>query len=362
MKEGYFITGFPGFISEQLIKFWLSESSEKKIYVLVLPAMMKKANETIEKLMREGMNTSTIHVIEGDITKKDLGLPLPTKEHLQNKIHYVWHLAAVYDLAVEKSLAYKVNVTGTYHVNEWVKGLPNLKRYVYFSTAYVAGRREGAIRADELIRPYQFRNYYEETKYEAEVLVQKCKKEIPITIFRPSIVKGDKKGATTKFDGPYYLMNIMDRLRKYGSIPYIGKSSAELNVVPVDYVIAAADWLSRLDNSAGKTYHLTDPQAYPAREIFRFMMMAQIGKKPTYTVPYSLVNKLLRVPYIRKYLGVERQALDYFQYMGRFVQDETEKDLAGSTISCPDYLDTLGAMVTYYEQHKNNKNLHPPVN
>ncbi|KIL47493.1 SDR family oxidoreductase [Jeotgalibacillus campisalis] len=361
MKNGYFVTGFPGFISEKLLKLWLSDSEEKRIYVLVLPSMLKKANEKIEKLLREASNKSTIHVVEGDITKTDLGLPLPMKLHLQDQIQYVWHLAAVYDLAVDKALAYKVNVTGTYHVTEWVRNITGLKRYVYFSTAYIAGKREGAIRSDELLRPYQFRNYYEETKYEAEVLVQNYKKEIPITTLRPSIVRGDSEGATTKFDGPYYLMNMIDRLKKFGPIPYIGKSSAELNVVPVDYVAKAADWLGRSTAGAGKTYHLTDPHAYPAREIFRFMMLAQTAQKPSYTIPFSLTDKLLSLSIVRKYLGVERQALDYFQYMGRFVQDETEQDLAGSLIECPDFIETLDAMVKYYEQHKQDKELHPPI-
>ncbi|WP_330219520.1 SDR family oxidoreductase [Peribacillus muralis] len=49
--------------------------------------------------------------------------------------------------------------------------------------------------------------------YEAEVLVEELKKEIPITIIRPGIVKGHSQtGQTIKFDGPYFILNFLDRL------------------------------------------------------------------------------------------------------------------------------------------------------
>ena len=42
-------------------------------------------------------------------------------------------------------------------VNDFVRTLPNLQRYMYFSTAYVAGTREGILRENELIRPRAFK-------------------------------------------------------------------------------------------------------------------------------------------------------------------------------------------------------------
>ena len=77
----------------------------------------------------------------------------------------VYHLAAVYDLSVEKEIAYRVNVDGTKYVNEIVKKLDNLHRYNYISTCYVAGKRDDLIFENELVHDKGFRNYYEETKY-----------------------------------------------------------------------------------------------------------------------------------------------------------------------------------------------------
>ncbi|MDZ5712952.1 SDR family oxidoreductase [Jeotgalibacillus haloalkalitolerans] len=359
MKTGYFVTGFPGFIGEKLLRKWLNEKDEKHIYLLVLPSMQQKAAERIEKIRNEIKTTSTIHIVQGDITKSNMGLSSTVSAYLKDKIHYVWHLAAAYDLAIEKPIAYRVNVTGTYHVNEWVKSLSDLKRYIYFSTAYVAGRRTGVIKETELIRPDHFRNYYEETKFEAEVLVDQLKKDMPVTILRPGIVKGDTvTGETSKFDGPYYLLNIFDKTKNLSRLPYISKSRAKLNVVPVEYVIEAACYLGRNGDSAGKTYHLTDPNPYPAREIYRFLLQKQTGKTPSGFVSHKLMDKALAIPKVRKHLGAEREGLEYFFWEGEFDQSETARDLNGSGIQCADFLEGLDAMVDFYNRHKHEKNYH----
>ncbi|KIL50253.1 hypothetical protein KP77_16280 [Jeotgalibacillus alimentarius] len=362
MKTGYFMTGFPGFISEKLLRIWLNEKDEKHIYLLVLPSMQQKAAARIEQLKSEIQTMSTIHIVQGDITKKDIGLSSTVHTYLKDKINYVWHLAAAYDLAIDQPTAYKVNVKGTYHVNEWVKSLTKLKRYVYFSTAYVAGRRNGLIKEDELIRPEQFRNYYEETKFEAEVLVDKMKEDYPVTILRPGIVKGDTvTGETSKFDGPYYLLNIFDKTKKLSRIPYISKSSAKLNVVPVEYVIDAASFLGRYEKSAGKTYHLTDPNPYPAREIYRFLMQKQTGRTPKGFLSHKMMDKALAIPKVRKHLGAEREGLEYFFWDGEFDQSQTAEDLKESGIKCADFLDGLDAMVSFYNRHKDEKEFHTMI-
>ena len=61
---------------------------------------------------------------------------------------------------------------------EFVRNHPSIERFMYFSTAYVAGKREGKLLETELIRPYSFKNHYEETKFEAELLVEELKKDV----------------------------------------------------------------------------------------------------------------------------------------------------------------------------------------
>ena len=95
--------------------------------------------------------------MEGDITLPNLGLDNQNLKEIVPQIEVLWHLAAIYDLAVPRDIAWKVNVHGTTMVNDFVRTLPNLQRYMYFSTAYVAGTREGVLRENELIRPRAFK-------------------------------------------------------------------------------------------------------------------------------------------------------------------------------------------------------------
>ncbi len=100
----------------------------------------------------------------GDITKGHFDCSLDVYHELQQQVTHLFHLAAIYDLAVEEKLARLVNVVGPKQVNEWAKGVTGLKRYTYFSTAYVAGMREGCLYEDELKLPKSFKNHYERTK------------------------------------------------------------------------------------------------------------------------------------------------------------------------------------------------------
>ena len=67
-------------------------------------------------------------LIEGDITLENLGISDEDLEIVRNETTSVYHLAAVYDLAVEEDLAFRVNVKGTKNVNEFAKSCRNYSR------------------------------------------------------------------------------------------------------------------------------------------------------------------------------------------------------------------------------------------
>ncbi|MEH7306122.1 SDR family oxidoreductase [Neobacillus drentensis] len=357
LEKGFFFTGFPGFICNQLIREVLKRNNDNgTFYVLVLPDMVEKAiNESTAIISEYGLEQSSFNIIVGDITKPFLAITDEVQEVLQQRVTHVFHLAAIYDLAVPRDIAQRVNVNGTENVNEWVKRLPNLVRYIYFSTAYVVGNREGTLYETELIAPSSFKNHYEETKYEAEVLVEKLKSEVPVTIIRPGIVKGHSHtGETIKFDGPYFIMNFMDRLKFLPLIPRLGKGEAYVNLVPVDYIIQATTYLSQLDKASGKTYHLTDPHPYRASEIYEIIMQEMLNKKPKGMVPLKLGKWFLSFKPVRKYLGVEKEALDYFTWQGSFDCTQAVTDLKDSEISCPDFKDGMKPMASFYLKQKDN--------
>lgn len=361
MGNTYFFTGFPGFIARALIKQLIKERENiNHIYLLVLPTLTEKAETEVAEIINEmEFETSRISIIQGDITQENIGLTVEVNKKLQEEITHVFHLAAIYDLAVPKDIAYNVNVNGTKNMNDWVLKLESLERYIYFSTAYVSGKREGTILETELEMNQSFKNHYESTKYEAEVLVRGIMDQVPTTIIRPGIVKGHSKtGETIKFDGPYFVLNFFEKLKFLPFIPYLGNGNVEGNFVPLDYILEATIYLGHTQKGVGKTYHLTDPNPYLIKDVYKMMMEEYLKKSPTGKMPLSLAKAGLSFSSLRKWLGVEKEALDYFTLNSHYDCTQAQNDLKGSGISCPDFKEILKPMVEFYREHKNDSKKH----
>jgi nucleoside-diphosphate-sugar epimerase len=357
MANTYFFTGFPGFIATNLVKQVIQDREDlEHIYVLVLPNLVDKAKEEIAKVVNAGgVNRDRFTIVEGDITQPQLAIESKINEWLQEQVTHVFHLAAIYDLAVPEKLAIEVNVNGTKNVNDWVQTLTQLKHYIYFSTSYVAGTREGRILETELEMNQTFKNHYERTKYEAEVLVKGIMKAVPTTIIRPGIVVGHSEtGETIKFDGPYFILNFLDKMSFLPVIPYLGYGEAEGNFVPVDYIFRATIYLGHTEAGVGKTYQLTDPKPYKIVEVYWMLMKEFLGREPKGRLPLSLAKASMSSSKFRKWVRTEKEALDYFTCKAEYDCTETQMDLAWSGISCPDFKDVIPAMVAFYKDHKND--------
>jgi thioester reductase-like protein len=353
-----FITGFPGFISRQIIVELIQQKKVDTIYAVVLPSQLKLAEEVKKELLRDTQNVNIL-LVEGDITLPNMGMSQESLQKIREQVTIVWHLAALYDLAVPRDAAWKVNVHGTQMVNDFVQTLPRISRYMYFSTAYVAGTREGILREDELIRPNTFKNYYEETKFEAELLVDKLKLIVPTTIIRPGIVRGHSvTGETIKFDGPYFFINMIDNLSRLPVIPYVGKSSAFINVVPIDFIIKSVVYCSENERASGKTLHLTDPNPHPVEEVYRHMVWEVTGKFPSGRFPLSLAKTGLQFKIVRKRLGVEKETLDYLTWAAHFETTVADDVLKDSDIVCADFIESLPTMIAFYQLHKKEDHYH----
>ena len=330
------------------------------IYLLVLPNQEKLAIETLQSIVTTSeLTKEQFTIILGDITKADIGISSEYKDVLKDRITHVFHLAAIYDLAVPKNIAYEVNVNGTNNINKWLTSLKQLKRYIYYSTAYVSGKREGKIYENELQKGQEFRNHYEHTKYLAEVLVQEMKDKIPTTIIRPGVVKGHSKtGETIKFDGLYFMLNVLDRFKFSPILPYFGKGTAEGNFVPSDYVLKATSYLAINPVGEGKTYHLTDPNPYKMWELQKMLTQHYLGRFPNIRVPLALTKGLLSVKPIRKWLKAEKEAMDYFIIHSSYDCSQAIQDLDPVGIRCPDLKDTLEAMIRFYRKYKDDHTKH----
>jgi thioester reductase-like protein len=311
------------------------------------------ARERVEELGREHPRTrGRIELVEGDITRADLGL---AQGALRDEVREVYHLAAVYDLSVPRDLAMRVNVHGTVNMLDFAASCPHLHRFQYVSTCYVSGSYAGIFSERDLIKGQEFNNFYEETKYHAEVEVQKrMRNGLPATVYRPAIVVGDSHtGATQKFDGPYYVIRWLLKQPYVAVMPMVGNPKVtRVNVVPSDFLVDALSYLSGLDKSLGKVYQLADPAPLTVDEIIT--EAARATGRLVIRVPFvkGVAKAAIdHVPGVYRLMGIPSAAIDYFVHPTHYCCDQTVTDLEGSGIAAPPFPDYVDALVRFLRAH-----------
>lgn len=349
--ETVFVTGYPGFIAGRLVKRLAKEGS--RFLLLVQPALVIRAREELEQLARsEGRPAEDFRILEGDISRKDLGLAATDLEDARAESTVIFHLAAIYDLGVARAPAMSVNVEGTRNVNQFARSLPNLRHYHYVSTCYVAGRRRGRILETELQHDEGFRNYYEETKYLAEVEVDSLKADLPITIHRPSVVCGDSvSGETAKYDGIYYLIHSLLKSPRVLSLFNIGNREVKLNLVPVDFVVESLAALARDSHAVGKTLQLADPNPLSTHELFNAIARQLNGRGSRVTMPAPLVHLSLMLPSAPAITGLPHNAVPYFFLDQTYDTQQSSELLTAHGISCPQFPTYVRNIVEYAAHH-----------
>ena len=351
LNEKIFITGFPGFIAARLVKRLAVDGA--RFFLLVQPAFIERARQEIADIARKtDTPLENFRILEGDITQPDLGLSPAESEIARQETSALFHLAAVYDLAVTRDLAMRVNVEGTRNVNSFARSIRNLRRYHYVSTCYVAGLREGVILETELEHNAGFRNHYEETKYLAELEVEALKPQLPLTIHRPAVVCGDSRtGETAKYDGIYYLIQYLRLWPSALTLINIGNRDVQLNLVPVDFVIEAMAALAKDDRAVGTTVQLADPAPLATHQLFDEIAKALNGRGSLMTVPAKMVRPALTLPFAPKISGLPHAAVPYF-FLGQTYDASLARELLEPHgIRCPRFPDYVKNLIDFVERH-----------
>ena len=344
LNETIFLTGFPGFIAGRFVKRLAEEGA--RFLLLVQPAFMARAYADTLRIAHEtGTPLDRFRIIEGDITHPDLGLFPSDLKMVREEATVLFHLAAIYDLAVPRELAMRVNVEGTRHVNRLAQTLSRLRRYHYVSTCYVAGKRTGVVLETELRHGAGFRNYYEETKYLAELEVAALKSQLPITIHRPAVVCGDSRtGEMTKADGVYYLIQYLRMHPRLLSLVNIGNDLVRLNVVPVDFVVEAMVALAKDERAVGATVHLADPNPLTTRDLFEAIACSLTGRGSRVSIPAKFVRAMLSLPFTKAITGIPLVGAQYFLIDQTYDTARGRALLEPRGVRCPNfpsYINTL---------------------
>jgi thioester reductase-like protein len=342
----HLVTGYPGFIGKRLVSRLVEDlrGGQDRLVLLVQP---RSAAAARADLAAQGAERAD--VVEGDVEQMHLGLSGAEFKALARDVTDVWHLAARTFLGAERAEFRRVNVEGTRNVLDLAFAARRLRRLNHFSTAYVSGDRVGVILEEELAMGQRFHNPYEETKYQAELLVRRAQAEIPATVYRPSIVVGDSRtGEIDRFEGPYALAILLVASPLAVPLPLPGDAVAPLNVVPVDFAVNAALSISANPAGAGRTVHLVDPSPLSARRVYE-MIADRAGKKlPTVSLPSRVVQGLLQLPLLERLSRVHRPAIEYVNHLAIYNCRNLLELLDGTGIRCPpiaSYLDRLTEFV-----------------
>jgi thioester reductase-like protein len=349
-----FFTGFPGFLGSELLPRILRRAPELEAVCLVQPKFAELARERATALTASDASLAgRIRLLEGDITLPSFGVT--DLREMAGRVSQIFHLAAVYDLGVGRDLAMRVNVEGTRNVLDFARRSPALDRLHYVSTCYVSGRYPGRFTERHLEEGQSFNNFYEETKYLAEVEVQRSMREgLPATIYRPSIVVGDSRtGATQKFDGPYFAIQWLLRQPTLATMPVVGDPhGTEFNVVPRDFVLDAITHLSALPESRGEVFALADPAPLTVDSMLRELARATDRRVLRLPLPLRLAKGAIStVPGLYRLMRIPASSVDYMVHPTRYGTDRTREFLGPAGIAVPPFPSYVDRLVEFARAH-----------
>jgi NAD(P)-dependent dehydrogenase (short-subunit alcohol dehydrogenase family) len=360
----YFVTGATGFIGKRLVKTLLARRGST-VYFLLRPESESKAVELLEYW---GVSKQRAVPVFGDLTEKKLGVAPEHVKALKGQIDAVYHLAAVYDLGADEESQVRTNIEGTRNVVDFAHAIA-VKHFHHVSSIAAAGLYEGVFREDMFDEAEGLDHPYFMTKHESEQIVRKeCK--LPWTVYRPAMVVGDSTtGEMDKIDGPYYLFKLIQRMRQILPpwMPSVGLEGGRVNIVPVDFVVAALDHISHgKSDITNQCFHLVDPVGYRIGDVLDIFSKAAHAPKMNLFVnaalfgfiPKSVKKGMMAVAPVRrvrnavlKDLGLPEDMMSFINYPTRFDCRQTLAALKGSGIACPKLDDYAWRLWDYWERN-----------
>lgn len=287
IKEFYrdstiFITGATGFLGKLAMEKLLRTCSHlNKIFILMRPKKGKDVKSRFEEIFSEPTFdhlkrhnprfAEKVHFVIGDISLPDLGLNEIDKCKLIQEVDCVLHFAATVRFDEKLRHATYINVRGVRDLILLAKQMKKLRAFLHVSTAFsncdrrdidekfydppITGRKllslvecleDDQLNAITKTVIKDFPNTYAFTKCVAEDVVRKEGKNLPIALYRPSIVIGTVKEPVSGWvDNVYGPTGVLLGAAVGLLRSLYCKGEKKADVVPADYVVnscLAAVW------------------------------------------------------------------------------------------------------------------------
>lgn len=384
------LTGVTGFLGRnflfELMKNHIRDEEKVEIYIAGRDKEALTLKERVRAfILEEGLpyigvsaeeaesfTDKYLHTIQMHLNEENI-FPNPEEYKALSslQIDHFFHFAALADLRKSETVTERLqdtNINGTRKlleaVSEW-----NIQEIDYVSTAYVCGKAKGDLMPDDLSLSADFRNPYERSKAEAELMVRTfaADRGIKLRVFRPGIVCGrlmeKPLGHANKFDVFYEIFAFfyIEKLRRLKGdfsrlhehidlgIRAVFDPMGEANIVPVDYVAKVLYKVCE-ENMEGKGFHLVHEKNIrmgeflaAASEALRFSGIKAVNKMPSdlgfaEKIYYSRAGNLFT-----SYLSSERMV---------FNTDNIQPLLKTKKVHCPSLDDNAVKLLMSYAASK----------
>jgi nucleoside-diphosphate-sugar epimerase len=297
------LTGGTGFLGKEIIAQAADDDAIKEMVVVIREREVRdrKTKQVIRvespeergaELLRqlwldEHPGRRKFRFVGGDIEKPGLGLDAAELKGLRTKLTHVIHCAASVSFDDTYENSYRANVLGSLNALELSRGLQHApgSRFVChlsIETSYIHGRQSATDTAseDEVVFPRNYyNNFYELTKALGSLETDRfmLERALPVTQLCPAIVVGDSRNGNNRGDTKVVNapVNVFGRAkeaiestdgswvqrskaRMLASLATVfpGNPSAELNLVPVDRVVAGILSALTKPSTVGERIHL----------------------------------------------------------------------------------------------------------
>jgi long-chain acyl-CoA synthetase len=336
VSDALFLTGGTGFLGMELIARLLEAGDGPDIFLAVRARDATGAQTRVEEILGRlydnvPESAERLRPVAAELTAPGLGISHRDHALLAAEVERVVHCAASISFTLPLQEAREINVAGTRRVVELTRELPRLERLVHVSTAYVSGRMPGLF-CEHHAGGSGFRNTYERTKLEAELLVALAE-DLPTAIVRPSIVVGESdSGWTSAFNVLYWPLQAFTR-GVLDTVP--ADPNGVVDMVPVDYVAEIIERATFQPGVAGRFHAVAGERALTVDELIDEVCREMDREPPTLTEPGSLPGDHPAGAFAA-----------YFDVKTRF-DDARARMLAGDAGPAPDPISYLPQLLDY---------------
>ena len=257
-RDVVLVTGANGVVGRRVIAELVRDPDVQIV------ALVRDLERWGEAARQTGIAPERISLLTGDVTHTDLGLARAVRQQLTTTVTHIVHAAADVLFTRPLAAARRVNVDGTRRVLELAQECGGLEQLTHISTVFVCGSRAGVIPEDDVGVDAGWANAYQQSKYEAEVLVRQA--SCPWIIARCSTIVLDAlAGGISQYTAVHHAL----RLLYHGLVPMLpARMGSVVDVVTADFVGRSIASLARRPGLTRRTFHLcAGPTALPLDEL-----------------------------------------------------------------------------------------------